>query len=361
MITPNFAIPDDALEIWDAFISSALSHAELQIAETQRHIGIIQSSFQRYINNIKRSEVDNIQRTLAFSAYLVSVFGWGLLITLATFLGLGYFGFLGGIAGLIATNPPLAAALLLLGAGASGAGVVLVWKNRQVIRAATEAGETFKPKYERLRELHEEIADRVGPVTELHLECVIAIIEAVLKYQLNRLINEEAMLEMEAELSQTTEPPIANLEQVPMFLSYAREDKRFRERLIKHLAILMREGKLTHWHDEMIVAGKEWKQEILKELSKAKMIISLISNDFFYSGFSNRPEMNQALKRHDSGEARVIPVIVRSCDWRPTPFGKLEPLPREGKPIAEWKFPDAAYTDVAIGIRRVISELNTQM
>jgi hypothetical protein len=123
----------------------------------------------------------------------------------------------------------------------------------------------------------------------------------------------------------------------------------------------MREGKLTMWHDEMIPVGKEWKQQILDKLQKSQIIILLVSADFLHSNFCYGVEMNRALERHDSKKARVIPVVVRPCDWTHTPFGKLEALPKEGKPIKEWKVADAAYTDVAIGIRRVIGELNTHL
>jgi hypothetical protein len=31
--------------------------------------------------------------------------------------------------------------------------------------------------------------------------------------------------------------------------------------------------------------------------------------------------------------ARAIPVIIRYCDWQPTPLGKLQALPRDGRPV----------------------------
>jgi hypothetical protein len=88
---PSFAIPDNALENWDAFMSSALSHAETQITVTQEYIAFFQ--------NIKAKELENVGRTLTFSSSLVLMLGWGMLITLSVLLGggaLGYFGAIGG-------------------------------------------------------------------------------------------------------------------------------------------------------------------------------------------------------------------------------------------------------------------------
>src|SRR4051794_9265877 len=62
-------------------------------------------------------------------------------------------------------------------------------------------------------------------------------------------------------------------------------------------------------------------------------------------------------QRHEAGTARVIPVILRSVDWHTAPFGKLQALPKDGKPVASWKDRDEAFTDVARGIREAVKEL----
>ena len=71
-------------------------------------------------------------------------------------------------------------------------------------------------------------------------------------------------------------------------------------------------------------------------------------------------EMKRALERHDTGDARVIPVILRSVDWRGAPFAKLKALPEDGKPVRAWTDQDEAFTDVARGIRDVVEKLRTR-
>jgi hypothetical protein len=39
--------------------------------------------------------------------------------------------------------------------------------------------------------------------------------------------------------------------------------------------------------------------------------------------------------------------IVRQCDWHDAPFGKLEALPLNGKPVTLWDNRDEAWTQVA--------------
>ena len=67
--------------------------------------------------------------------------------------------------------------------------------------------------------------------------------------------------------------------------------------------------------------------------------------------------MTRALAKHNAGEARVIPIIVRSVDWGAAPFSKLQALPTDAKPVKSWSDPDAAWTDVAKGIRKAVQEI----
>ena len=49
--------------------------------------------------------------------------------------------------------------------------------------------------------------------------------------------------------------------------------------------------------------------------------------------------------------------MLRSCDWKGTPFANLQGLPREMKAVTAWEDRDAAWTDVAVGIRAIAEEL----
>ena len=93
------------------------------------------------------------------------------------------------------------------------------------------------------------------------------------------------------------------------------------------------------------------------QLNSAAIILLLISADFLASDYCNDLEMRRALERHNAREARVIPVILRPVDWHAAPFGKLQALPKDGKPITEWKPRDKAFQDVAQGIRKTVEEI----
>jgi hypothetical protein len=54
----------------------------------------------------------------------------------------------------------------------------------------------------------------------------------------------------------------------------------------------------------------------------------LISADFLASDYCYGIELQRALEGHQRGKARVIPIILRPCDWQTSPFAPLQCLPR---------------------------------
>jgi hypothetical protein len=142
-----------------------------------------------------------------------------------------------------------------------------------------------------------------------------------------------------------------------VFLSYSHTDEKLKNRLEKHLGTLKRQGVITCLHDRDIAAGKEWKDEIDTRLNTASIILLLISADFIDSDYCYSSEMARAMERHESGEARVIPIILRPVFWEKAPFGKLQVLPKDAKPVTEWPNRDRAFRNITEGIRKAIEEL----
>ena len=139
-----------------------------------------------------------------------------------------------------------------------------------------------------------------------------------------------------------------------LFYSYSHGDERLRKELEKHLAVMKRQGLIQEWHDRKIVAGSEYKGEIDEHLNSAEIILLLVSSDFLASDYCYGIEMTRAIERHEAGEATVIPVILRPCDWMGTPFSKLQALPKDAKPVTTWSRRDDAFLDVVKGIRAAI-------
>ncbi len=129
---------------------------------------------------------------------------------------------------------------------------------------------------------------------------------------------------------------------VRLFYSYSHKDETLRNELETHLKLLQRQGLIDTWHDRKIEAGEEWKRKIDENLERADIILLLVSADFIASDYCYEIEMKRALERHEKGEARVIPVILRDCKWNSTPFAKLQALPKDGKAVKKWPDKDTA-------------------
>ncbi len=146
-------------------------------------------------------------------------------------------------------------------------------------------------------------------------------------------------------------------ETVSVVFSYSHKDEKLRDQLAAHLKILERNNVISSWYDRKIPPGDEWKNAIDTNFQRADVILLLISRNFISSDNCYEIEMKGALERHEKGEAKVIPVIVRPCSWQKTPLSKLEALPKNGKPVMKWTNRDDAWLNVEEGIEKAAEEM----
>jgi hypothetical protein len=141
-----------------------------------------------------------------------------------------------------------------------------------------------------------------------------------------------------------------------IFISYSHEDEKLKEKLDAHLATLKKQGLIDAWHDREIKVGDSFDDAISTQLNKADVILLLVSSDFLNSSYIENKELARAIARHQVHEARVIPVILRYCDWQNAPFGRLTAAPKDGQPILSdhWPFVDAAFLNVVNMIRAAL-------
>ncbi|MGD1940987.1 MAG: COR domain-containing protein [Leptolyngbyaceae cyanobacterium] len=145
-----------------------------------------------------------------------------------------------------------------------------------------------------------------------------------------------------------------------LFYSYSHKDDLLREQLDTHLKLLQRQGLIQPWHDRRILPGDEWASEIDDNLNRADIILLLVSADFIASNYCYEIEMERAMELHKTGEARVIPIILRPVDWRGTPFNTLSWLPQNGEPVTTWGDRDAAWLNVETGIKDAIAAMKAR-
>jgi TIR domain/CHAT domain len=148
---------------------------------------------------------------------------------------------------------------------------------------------------------------------------------------------------------------------VDVFIAYSRKDDDLRSKLVTHLSLLKRQGKIAAWYDGDIEIGSEWEVQLQDRLDSSPIILLLISADFLASEYCYETEMKRAIERHQAKTALVIPILLRPCDWQGSPFSALQGLPKDLKPVTLWSDQDSAFLDIAQGIRKALDSVHARL
>lgn len=146
---------------------------------------------------------------------------------------------------------------------------------------------------------------------------------------------------------------------IKVFCSYSADDEAYRRAFDTALAGLRRAGLVETWSFRSILPGEVVDSRVAQALDEADIVVLLVSSSFLDSDYCWDVEMRRAVERHDRGEARLVPVIVRSCEWSDAPFAGLSALPQDARPVASWSHPDEAWTSVARGVRTLVGEIGS--
>jgi hypothetical protein len=140
---------------------------------------------------------------------------------------------------------------------------------------------------------------------------------------------------------------------IRLFYSYSKKNESQREQLETFLAPLRRELNLESWWYTLTTPGEYRKQSIRDRLNRAEIVVVLVSPEYLAS-LSAQDELKHIIQRRQEGLTEVLPVILKSCEWKRTALGEIMALPREGKPVSAFKSRSAdAWTQVAQGIRQL--------
>ena len=139
-----------------------------------------------------------------------------------------------------------------------------------------------------------------------------------------------------------------------IFLSYSKSDVKLKEELDKHLVGLKNSNKIISWHDGLILPGEMWNFEIRKAIKEANLILLLISVDFLNTDYIQRVEVKDAMKRHSEGTVKIVPIILKPCDWTEFEFAKFNALPSKAVPLTNYSNRDKAFLEIVNGLKKII-------
>lgn len=102
-----------------------------------------------------------------------------------------------------------------------------------------------------------------------------------------------------------------------------------------HLGVLEMAGFLDLWDDRRIELGDDWRPEIENAISRASIVILVVSANFLTSKFILDEEVPKFLERRAKDGLRVIPLIVKPCAWQQVGWlSKIQGRPKDNRPLS---------------------------
>lgn len=131
----------------------------------------------------------------------------------------------------------------------------------------------------------------------------------------------------------------------------------------KYLVPAIRNSKIPVeiYSDFEIPAGEDiakYKQKLLE----ADIVLALISSDYI-SDDETYERTQKVMERYNNNETILVPILVRNCLWKHTPFVKLPLLPKNLQPLNNkqfWNSEDDALMAVVEDIYEAINEFSVE-
>ncbi|WP_189361614.1 tetratricopeptide repeat protein, partial [Thermogemmatispora tikiterensis] len=149
---------------------------------------------------------------------------------------------------------------------------------------------------------------------------------------------------------------------VLVFCSWSRSpaDRSWFDRVLTALQPLEAEGLISLWHDDLVPGGSDLGQERAHAFARASVVLLIFSPDYLASE-QGHSELQQARQRRLADEIRLIPVLLRACDWE-QPLGlDLKPLPADRRPIASRYDSDEGLRQLTSGLRQALSDRSASL
>lgn len=144
-----------------------------------------------------------------------------------------------------------------------------------------------------------------------------------------------------------------------IYLSYAKADEGYGERLKRVLVPSAHRLGYSVWSMQDIVPGSRWQAVMGTHLRDARIFAPLVSADFLADDRC-QAETTGAIQLERRGSLKVVPVILRPCMWEYSALAGLPALPDGGREVTTWGNQDRAWMVVQAGILKVVRSLQME-
>ena len=141
-----------------------------------------------------------------------------------------------------------------------------------------------------------------------------------------------------------------------LYITYSQRDEALKQEFEDYLVNLQQAQYIAGWIERQVQPGADWSQEIDPRLDTVQVFIVLLSPSLLASGYCSGAEFRAVFEKHTKGEARVIPILLRSVDLTGHSLDMLQRLPGEGRSVVSWPERSEAWWDIYRAMRRVARE-----
>lgn len=147
---------------------------------------------------------------------------------------------------------------------------------------------------------------------------------------------------------------------LPVFLSYAPENGGLRQQLVRHLTPLVNRGVIRLL--ESPDAGSIADEEVEAQLAEAKIVLLLITSEFFGSA-SFRRDWQPVVLRMKKGDVKIRPLLLTPVRWQGQKIGdaeleQLKPLPDKERFVFANGDADSRLAEIALGVEKQVEDMS---
>lgn len=143
------------------------------------------------------------------------------------------------------------------------------------------------------------------------------------------------------------------MDRTKVFVSYSHQDDIWKDRLLRHMALLEFWGLLHVWVDTRIVIGEDWKRKIQEAMEDSQVALLLVSANFLTSKFIQSEELPRLFQLHSERGLQILPIMIRPCAWKLVPWLAQ----RQVRPLSGWPLSAGAEVQVDLDLAAITYEV----
>lgn len=134
------------------------------------------------------------------------------------------------------------------------------------------------------------------------------------------------------------------------FAAGFRQDQKLLRELERHLS--GQRKLIDAAHPGQVQPGANRKDAILGLLREAQVVMPLLSADLLADGDEVLAAcLSESMIQAGTGQVRVVPVLLRHCDFEAAGWQRAHVMPRDGKPVGARFYRDKVWNEVVRGLR----------